>query len=438
MKAFNSLVKKISLLSLLLIIPQLFAEVRLVITEGADAARAIAVVPFKWQGPDNPPQEIASIIAADLRNSGIFNPLTVEQLPQKPTALSAIDANCWRALGVEAVVIGQVQPGKGDNYLISYQLVDVTAVNQVSGNTIEQNQCQISSAGVRYAAHRISDKIFEKLTGIKGAFNTRLAYVVQLNQGTHPYELRLSDYDGHQQHTIYRSSAPIMSLAWSPDGKQLAYVTFENRRSTLMLHDLASGKRKAIAAFPRHNGAPAFSFDGKQMAIALSKGGNLKIYRFDLSNEQLTQLTQGSSNDTEPAWHPDGRSLIFTSDRSGHPEIYQLNFSNNQIERITWEGLKNQGGKISSDGRTLVMVNQGNDGYHIAKQDLATGRIQVLTTSFLDQTPNISPNGLMIVYSSTEMSGKVLQLVSIDGRFKARLLAADGQVKFPAWSPYLH
>jgi TolB protein len=438
MKVLATLVKALFLFTItLLYAPLLQAEVRIVITEGAKTARPIAVVPFKWQGAGEVPQDISAIIASDLRHSGLFNPLAINQLPQRPSTVSALDPACWRALGIDTVVIGQIQPGKADHFLISYQLIDVTQLSRTTGSVLEQNQCQVTAEWLRYAAHRISDSIFEKLTALKGAFNTRIAYVVQTHQGQYPYELRLSDYDGHHQKTIYRSSAPMMSLAWSPDGRQLAYVTFEHQRSELILHDLASKKRKQLAAFPRHNGAPAFSFDGTKLALALSKGGSLKIYLLDLKNEKMIRLTEGLSNDTEPAWHPDGRSLIFTSDRGGHPEIYQIQLADSQIQRLTWEGLQNQGGKISPDGRSLIMVNRGSDGYHIAKQDLETGRVQVLTSTFLDQTPSISPNGTMIIYSSTEQPGKVLQLVSMDGRFKARLLATEGQVKFPAWSPYL-
>lgn len=438
MKALGSLVKALCVFTTLVLYASLLqAEVRIVITEGAQSARPIAVVPFKWQGVGEVPQDISAIIAADLRHSGTFNPLAMNQLPQRPTTVSALDPACWRALGIDTVILGQIQPGKADHFLISYQLIDVTNLSSATGSVLEQNQCQVTAEWLRYAAHRISDSVFEKLTGLKGAFNTRIAYVVQTHQGRYPYELRLSDYDGHHQKTIYRSAAPMMSLAWSPDGRQLAYVTFENQHSELILHDLASKKRKQLAAFPRHNGAPAFSFDGTQLALALSKGGSLNLYLLDLKSEKMIRLTDGSSNDTEPAWHPDGRSLVFTSDRGGHPEIYQIQLANSQVQRLTWEGLQNQGGKISPDGRSLIMVNRGSDGYHIAKQALDTGRVQVLTSTFLDQTPSIAPNSTMIIYSCTEPLGKVLQLVSMDGRFKARLLATDGQVKFPAWSPYL-
>ncbi|GBK59840.1 translocation protein [Edwardsiella piscicida] len=368
----------------------LHAEVRIVITQGVDSARPIGVVPFKWMGPGAAPENIGGIIAADLRNSGKFNPIDASRMPQQPSTAAEVTPAAWTALGIDAVVVGQVQPGADGSYLVSYQLVD-TSGNP--GSVLAQNQYKVTKQWLRYAAHTASDEVFEKLTGIKGAFRTRIAYVVQTNGGQFPYELRVADYDGYNQFVVHRSAEPLMSPAWSPDGSKLAF--------------------------------------------ALSKTGSLNLYVMDLASGAIRQVTDGRSNNTEPTWFPDSQNLAFTSDQAGRPQIYKMNINGGAAQRLTWEGSQNQDAEVSPDGKFLVMVSSNAGAQHIAKLDLGTNATQVLTDTFLDETPSIAPNGTMVIYSSTQGLGSVLQLVSIDGRFKARLPATDGQVKFPAWSPYL-
>lgn len=242
--------------------------------------------------------------------------------------------------------------------------------------------------------------------------------------------MRVADYDGFNQFIVNRSSQPFMSPAWSPDGKKLAYVTFENKKAQVVLQDLVSMARKVVASFPGHNGAPAFSPDGSRLAFASSKDGVLNIYVTNLGSGQVSQLTSGAGNNTEPSWSPDGQSIVFTSDRGGSPQVYRMSASGGGASLIGGRG----SGQISSDGNLLVMVDVNNN---IVKKDLTSGSSEVLSSTFLDESPSISPNGIMVIYSSTQGLGKVLQLVSTDGRFKARLPGNDGQVKFPAWSPYL-
>lgn len=410
------------------------AEIKIVITEGQSNAKPIAILPFVWTGNGFPPQEISDIISSDLRNSGVFSPIATRLMPQNPTSLNEVNAPEWAQIGVDALVIGKLSKGEGNQYLISYQLIDTT--NPEASILLDQ-KFEMSERDLRYGAHKVSDQVFEKLTGIKGAFSTQIAYIAILDRNARTYELRVSDYDGYNEQVLHRASKPLMSPAWSPDGKNIAYVTFESNHAVLVMKNLATGRVTPLFDGKGHNGAPAFSPDGKKLSFASSRDGNLNLYVMDLATRNVTQLTSGRSNNTEPAWFPDSNRLIYTSDQAGNPQLYTLKLNDTTPVRFSWENQQNQNATVSPDGKFVIMISTNKGEQHLTRYDIARQYYHPIATTFLDETPSLSPNGAMVIYSSTKGYNNVLNLTSSDGKFKAQLPTNEGSAKFPAWSPFL-
>jgi TolB protein len=406
------------------------------ITQGVEGALPIAVVPFGWQGPAmNAPQDIARIISDDLRRSGLFEPLSRDDMLSRPQDGSQVNYRDWRLLGTPNLVVGRVT-ASGDNYKIQFQLFDVNRQTQLVGYSFSA-----AEKDLRRIAHQISDIIYETLTGDKGAFNTRIAYVtskVWRTNNVRYYALHVADVDGYNAHLVVRSREPIMSPAWSPDGRKLAYVSFEQHRPMIFVQDIFTAERERVAGFRGINGAPAWSPDGTRLAMSLSKDGNSEIYIMHVASRKLRRLTHNRAIDTEPDWSPDGHSLIFTSDRGGQPQIYSISVQGGPVKRITFEGKYNAKPCYSPDGKRIALIN-GQDGkFRVAVLELQTGFMQILTNGRLDESPSFAPNGSMIIYATEYLNRGVLAAVSVDGRVQQRIaLDEAGDAREPAWGPFL-
>lgn len=421
------------LLSICLLAGLARADLVIEITRGADDALPIAIVPFAGPQPVGS-TAIADIVRSDLERSGRFKPLPYEKLPVRPSSGGQVLYNEWRGVNTPYLVVGSVQQTPDNRYEIRFELFSMDRQARILGERLV-----VSAAQWRDAAHLVSDKIFQALTGVRGAFSTRILYVNQYKQhGKLRYRLELADADGHRPLSILDSAEPILSPSWSPDGRKVAYVSFESGRPAIYSQNITTRERQKLTSFRGLNGAPAWSPDGARMALTLSRDGNPEIYIMDIASRALTRVTNHYAIDTEPRWLPDGSGLIFTSDRGGSAQIYRLTLADKSVRRLTFEGSYNGRGDISPDGRYLAMVHrEAGQRFQIAVQDLQTQVLTVITQTPQDESPSFSPNGTQLVYATRRGKYGELGIASVDGRFQVRLPAQLGEVREPAWSPFL-
>ncbi|MGB0218612.1 MAG: Tol-Pal system beta propeller repeat protein TolB [Sinimarinibacterium flocculans] len=407
------------------------AELEITVQGGVEQALPIAIVPFT-QIPDVK-LDVAQVVEDDLRRSGRFKPLDRRDMLQKPSAPAQVDTSVWRAQGIDNVVMGQVSKTE-QGYFARFFLVDSIGGQQVLGYDIPAR----SVDQMRYVAHQIADLIYEKLLGIPGYFNTKIAYVSAEGIGyQRNFELIVADADGWNPRVVATSREPLLSPAWSPDRKQLAYVGFERGRSAIYLHTLATGDVKRLVSERGINGSPTFSPDGRFLAMTLSFENNPDIYVVDLKTGNRRRLTDHYGIDTEPAWSPDGSKLAFTSDRGGQPQIYEISVNGGDPRRVTFEGRQNLRASYSPDGRSMALVNNFDGRYRIGLLDLASGEMRVLSNGPLDESPSFAPGGAVVIYATQGSKGAELATVSVEGSVRQSLRQSGGDVREPAWSPLI-
>ncbi len=403
----------------------------------------IAIVPFEQpEAVSDDLEDIAAVIRADLGHSGQF--ATNHRAPLAgATFQGPVDRVAYKNLGIEALVRGRLFR-TGGRYQVAFELLDVLGGGQAQHTPktlLSRRFDGIATQHLRTLAHHISDLIFEKLIGVKGFFSTRIAYVSTVSgvKGLR-YTLEVSDFDGAHPKPLYRSDYPLMSPAWSANGRHIAFVSFEKDRASIHVVDVLRGQVQKLTQFPGINGAPSWSPDGQSLALVLSKEGYPKIYTLHLANKHLQRVTEGSSRDTEPVFSPDGQWIYFTSDRGGKPQIYRTRLATGQTERVTFIGRYNAKPCLTPDGKHLVTLHQsesGNGLFSIAIQSLSTGTLRVLTPTGLNDSPTLAPNGMMVLYGSEAGGRGVLNAVSLDGGTKIVLPLQAGAVKDPAWAPFV-
>lgn len=401
-----------------------YAQLHLEIAKAPEAAPKIAIIPF------NNDQSIYPIVENDLNRSGRFSSAS-KNLPAT-ASMNTPNADAWKTAGVPYLVTGTVKTAADGSFEVHYQLYDVEKQQYLLNELLT-----VPASRIRQAGHLISDAIYQALTGIPGDFSGRIAYVLR-NPATpeQRYTLQIADTDGEQPKTILTSRDPILSPAWTPDAKKIAYVSFETKRPAIYVQDLSTGQREKLASFRGLNGAPSFSPDGKMMLFTASIHGNPEIYQMNLETRQLQRMTNDSAIDTEARYAPDGKSFIFTSDRGGSAQIYTYNFANASSKRLTFRGAFNARGSLSADGKKIALVHRpSGSNYKVAIQDINTGITNILTPTSLDESPSFSPNGQMVVYATREANRGLLSIMSLDGRFRMNLPSEQGEVREPAWAP---
>jgi len=384
----------------------------------------IAIAPFR--GELQSPQKIGSIVKADLERSGMFRGVDAAGLVADEN--TRLDLASWRQKGADAIVTGSVSLLADGRFDVRLRLWDAVREQDLGGQSYI-----VAKSDLRLSAHRVSDFVYEKLTGEKGIFSTRIAYVTKSGQR---YTLWVADSDGEGAQSALASPEPIISPAWSPSGAQLAYVSFESRKPVIYSHDVATGRRRLLANFRGSNSAPAWSPDGSQIVATLSREGGSQIYSIGLNGGEPKRLTQTSSIDTEPAFSPDGRSIYFVSDRGGSPQIYRMSPRGDNAERVTFGGSYNISPALSPDGRWLAYVSRVSGAFKLHVMDIASGTSSSITDTSADESPSFAPNSRLIVYATQYQGKEALMTTTLDGKIKARLSGAGGDIREPDWGPF--
>ncbi|MDB5985731.1 MAG: tolB [Nevskia sp.] len=429
--------KKLIALFLLVAGAPAFADLDITVTSGATAPTPIAVVPFAQ--PADVSVDLAQIIGADLDRSGIFKTLPRTDMLEKPTDVAQVNFRNWQTLGQQDLVIGTVTR-VGGGIAASFRLLDVYHSDDPAHVLLLGKDGISASDPARYRllAHQIADLIYERLTGVRGYFSTQFAYVTAVgSKDSRRYQVIVADADGEGPHAIATSRDPLMSPTWSPDGKRIAYVGYDRSgNSAIYVQTPATGDLKKFVGERGINGSPSFSPDGRQLAVTLSFEHNPDIYVIDMATSARRRLTTDSSIDTEASWSPDGRTIAFISDRGGSPQIYTVSASGGEQKRLTFQGKRNEKPVYSPDGKSMALVNLDSSSYRIALLDLASGTLKTLSDGPLDESPSFAPNGVAVIYTKQGRQGSELAMVSLDGRIK-QSLRQPGDVREPAWSPYL-
>jgi len=384
----------------------------------------ISLAPFS--GQDASPHKISDIVQADLERSGQFRAVPVAGGALNESSLPNLTV--FRQAGSDALLTGSVARLADARLDVRFRLWDV-----VKGQDLGGLSFAVLPADARLAAHRIADYVYEKLTGDKGVFSTRIAYVTKAGQR---HQLWVADADGENAQPALVSAEPIISPAWSPDGNQLAYVSFESRKPVVYVHNVSTGKRRLIANFKGSNSAPAWSPDGSTLALTLSLGGGSQLYLINANGGEPRRLMQSGSIDTEPVFSPDGRSLYFVSDRGGSPQIYRMTLANQEVQRVTFTGTYNISPAVSPDGRWLAYISRLVGAFRLHVMDLQTSEVRVISDTLADESPSFAPNGKLLVYATRHEGREALMTSTLDGRVKARLSGQAGDIREPHWGPF--